>query len=164
MVGALVKRLEKLQRFRLIAAIVDDEYVVVPVGGLRQGFDTRSEQACLIKGGYDDGDRGAFVGEPEGEHSDAGVHGPLRMLNPGRQASAVNGFLDCASASLETARLCCARRGRGGRRRAPVIEDLRDVTDVPSLLDSAKREVIVLRAVEVPPETAQVFVQGPPNA
>ena len=121
----LAERGEVGERLGIIAVVVDDQDIVVPIGRRRQGFDAAPEQLQLVPRRDDDGDVRAVVGKYQRQRRDAALDGPGRVDHADvRPAAALQRILDDASRGIEACGLCREPGRRRTGRRPPVVEKI----------------------------------------
>ena len=147
----------------VVAAVVDDDDLVIAIGRARQRIDAAREHVAVVPARYQHRDARPVVGKLVAEDADARACRPLRLHRAAAAAAPQERIVDGKQAGGEALGLRGARgRGRSGSG-APVIEDERHVDDPARALARAKREVVVLRALEAGAESAERREQRAPH-
>ena len=142
---ALHERVVVLEGLRFGAVVLDDHDLVVVVGRLvENGLDAGVQNLDVVHGGDDDRDERVVlwdvIDDTIGERS-SGLGD--RRMNAETVEVLPNGANPRVRGVRLAARVCC----RGGCTHTPMVERSSDVVDVSGLLDCAKGEIVVLRAI-----------------
>ncbi|MNQ93675.1 hypothetical protein D3C85_1091550 [compost metagenome] len=93
------------ERRRVVAAIIDNQHVVIGVGRRAKRFDAVAQQVRVVVGRHDDRHRRAVIRESQRKHADARGLGPVRVDGGGVDVSTRQCLADRLEAGAETRRL-----------------------------------------------------------